>query len=205
MLFNITGIDGCGKGAQIELLDKFLRQQGFETFISKAYGDAEKECFSAFIEYWDQISIMFAFQAMHTHQRVEAEQALTRRQVVIADRWDESYFAYHTNHGLLKNEPDLRNRLNAIAFNGMTPDVTFFLRVSPETAQKRRQVRGEDFFDRRGETYHRIMAEAYELMAKEQGWIIVDGEPEIRRVHYRIRDHVLHYLNRNPPEQGRLL
>ncbi|MEK7608041.1 MAG: dTMP kinase [Patescibacteria group bacterium] len=175
MFICFSGIDGCGKGTQKEFLADYYRGLGNRVFLSKAYGDAEKECFSAFIERWSQEAILFLFQALHTEQRKKAEQALQRGEIVIADRWDESYLAYHEAFGILSMYPALRARLNEIAFASMAPDVTFLIDLSEESARKRLQSRGMDFFDRLSADYHRTMRRKYLELAKERNWIVIDG------------------------------
>lgn len=186
MLICLTGIDGCGKGTQKELLRAHFQNAGKAVFMSKAYGDAEKECFSAFIEYWTQESILFLFQALHVEQRVKAEKALGRGDIVIADRWDESYLAYHSTHGILSSDPCLRDQLNKIAFAGIFPDVTFFLDVSVEQARKRLLSRGMDFFDRLSSDYHSTMRNEYLSIATARKWIIIDGTNPALDIHKEI-------------------
>lgn len=183
MIICLTGIDGCGKGTQKELLKVHLENSGKAVFISKAYGDAEKECFSAFIEYWTQESILFLFQALHVEQRMKAEKALTRGDIVIADRWDESYLAYHSTHGILSSNPCLREQLNSIAFGGIIPDVTFFLNVSVDKARERMLSRGMDFFDRLSNDYHSTMRNEYLSIATDRKWVVIDGTKSPLEIH----------------------
>lgn len=186
MLICLTGIDGCGKGTQKELLRVHLQNMGKSVFMSKAYGDAEKECFSAFVEYWTQESILFLFQALHVEQRVRVEKALTRGEVVVADRWDESYLAYHSTHGILSLDPFLRDQLNRIAFAGIIPDFTFFLDVSVEQARQRLLSRGMDFFDSLSSEYHNTMRNEYLNIATTRNWIILDGTKPHLEIHREI-------------------
>ncbi len=68
MLFNITGIDGCGKTTQVQLLQEYLVEQGKEVFVSKAYGEEEKKILSSIMPNLDQLAILFLFQALHVEQ-----------------------------------------------------------------------------------------------------------------------------------------
>jgi dTMP kinase len=129
MLVTITGIDGCGKGTQLQHLAAFLQGQGRSVFVSKAYGDAEKELFALFIERATDEAVMFLFQAMHAEQRAKAARAQERGEIVLADRWDESYEAYHSQYGVLSHDTELRQRLNEVAFRGWRADTTILLRV----------------------------------------------------------------------------
>jgi thymidylate kinase len=42
MLIAISGIDGCGKTLQVRLLEKWLRSQGRNPLVVKAYDDEAK-------------------------------------------------------------------------------------------------------------------------------------------------------------------
>ncbi|MDP3093309.1 MAG: dTMP kinase [bacterium] len=191
MLICITGIDGCGKGTQIYLLREVLERKGLRIFISKAYDEAEKEGLSHFFLYWDDVAITLAFQALHRQQFVKATEALGAGQIVLADRWDESYLAYHSQFGLLSQDEGLRRRLNKIAFEGKKPDLTFLLKISPERAGLRTEARGRDFFDGKDLEYHARMAEAYETLACAEGWVILDGEKKPLEIHSEIMRVVL--------------
>lgn len=191
MIICFSGVDGCGKGTQKDLLTIALRAKGKSVFSSKAYGDGEKECFAPFIEYWSQEAILFLFQALHVEQRKHMEKALQRGEIVIADRWDESYLAYHRTYGILKDDPTLRNLLNAIVFKGIIPDITFLLDVPVEQTRKRLQLRGADFFDKLPETYHETMRKEYLRLAEERKWIVLDGTRPAIEIHKNILDTVL--------------
>lgn len=186
MLICLTGIDGCGKGTQLSLLTEYLEKQNFPVFVSKAYGDAEKECFSAFINTWSQTAILFLFQALHAEQSLKVRRALAQRRIVIADRWDEAYLAYHSRYGILSCDPKLRARLNEIAFEGISPDVTILLDVPVKVALKRLEARGKDFFDKLPQSYHQAMRDEYLRLAKEKNWHVVDGTRPAIDIHSRI-------------------
>lgn len=183
MIVCITGIDGSGKGIQRELLADYLRSSRHTVYISKAYGDAEKECFSVFIEKWPQEAILFLFQALHVAQRRNAELALKRGEIVIADRWDESYLAYHKHHGILADDVVLRDKLNEIAFCNMRPNITFLLDIRAKKARLRLRSRGMDFFDKLPLHYHETMRQEYLEIAKQRGWIVLDGTAPIKTIH----------------------
>lgn len=195
MLINITGIDGCGKGTQVDSLHKYLEKLGYSVYISKAYGQAEKEIFSLYMEYADDLAIMFLFQSFHVHQRVETEKALKKGDIVIADRWDEAYLAYHSNKGFLMNNPELRDKLNEIAFGGIKPDISFLLDIAPEEGIRRCKIRGADFFDRKGIEYHTKLNVAYKKIAMENNeWVILDGSDSPIKIHKQIISHILNII-----------
>lgn len=190
MLINITGIDGCGKGTQIQHLSDYLAHKGKKVFLSKAYGPREKEMLSLFIERANDIAVMFLFQAMHATQRILAEKALQNGCIVLADRWDDAYLAYHSQHGVLAKDSTLRNQLNELAFGGIKPDVTFLLKVPVSIGQERCRIRGADFFDRKSEVHHQSLADHLEKLAHEEGWMIIDGTKPHREIHEEILSNI---------------
>ena len=196
MLINITGVDGCGKGTQIALLKKYYLQKGCRVEITKAYDEMEKELFSAYIEYASQIEIMFIFQAFHTKQKIATEKALSDGKIVLADRWDETYFAYHRTHGLLSVDKELRDRLNKIAYGDMKPDVSFLLEAEPTVAMQRCVARGADFFDRKGIDYHSELGLMYEKITHEDPnhWRVIEGKRSILEVHKSILKHLENFV-----------
>lgn len=183
MIICFSGIDGSGKGTQGGLLAKHLRLKGKRVFESKAYGDREKESFSPFIGQWSQEAILMLFQALHIEQRKDAEAAIARDEIVIADRWDESYLAYHRNFGTLAKNKALRNELNRIAFDGVIPDIGFLIDVPVEIASIRMEERGKDFFDRLSVSYHNTMRKEYLKIAAERKWVIFDGTKSPTKIH----------------------
>lgn len=166
----------------------FLQKREYDVFLSKAYGQAEKECFSPFMEYWHPDSIMFLFQALHAQQRDKTEKAIKQNKIVIADRWDESYLAYHSNYGKLKNNEKPLEELNTLAFSDIVPDITFLLKTKVSVAKKRCKYRGEDFFDQLSLEYHETMQNAYLKIAKHRNWIVLDGEKPSANIHRAICD-----------------
>lgn len=186
MLICITGIDGCGKSEHVGLLADALEQEGLNVFISKAYGDEEKEMLSKFFEILDGIAITFIFQGLYRQQLAETKKALSQGKIVVADRWDDAYLAYHSRFGFLAQDQELRERLNKIVFEEVIPDLTFFLDVPLGEAELRMQKRGKDFFDDQGREYHCKMAEAYSALAEMRKWVVINADQEIMAVHNQI-------------------
>jgi dTMP kinase len=194
LLINITGIDGCGKGTQLGHLADFLRSKNKPVFMSKAYGDAEKELFALFMETATPEGVLFLFQALHAEQRAKAEKALKRGEIVLADRWDDSYEAYHSQNGILSSDQKLRFRLNEIAFGGICADITFLLKVPVDIAMERCRIRGADFFDLKGREYHQSLSDRMDQLAAEQNWVVLDGTLPHREIHRRTVETISHYM-----------
>lgn len=196
-LVAISGIDGCGKSMQIEMTREWLIDQGHEVFVSKAYDDLMKVQLRPLIDSWDdQTAIMFLFQALHAKQCTEAQLALSKGAIVLADRWDESYTAYHSNFGFLAEDSQLREKLNLLAFRGIVPSLGFMLTVPTSTARRRREGRGkvETLEDRPDSYYEKVQATQFAI-ANERGWKIIDGTLTPDEVQASIRHSITSHLN----------
>ena len=192
----LSGVDGSGKGTQIALLSKYLEQQGYDVAVTKAYGDEEKETLAPWLEYLDDVAITLVFQAMHRQQYASTVSALKRGKVVISDRWDESFWAYHKQYGYLADKPELREALNQMSFNSHKPDLGILLDVDPRITRRRLKVRGMDYFDRKPVPHHDSLREGYLEYAREQDWHIIDGGQTSEAVHHQIIEAVKPLIDR---------
>ena len=188
MLIVISGIDGTGKTLQVNMLENWYQMQGKRVAIVKAYSDDVKIACRHFVDTWtNQMAIMFLFQALHAQQYTAAMNALQKGEVVIADRWDESYLAYHSCFGVLAEQQDLRNRLNEMAFRNVTPDYGFVITVPAEVARKRRLSRGKvERLEDRDDQYYETIQAAYCRIACQRKWQIIDGTKTPEEIHQKI-------------------
>ncbi|HUX36221.1 MAG TPA: dTMP kinase [Candidatus Paceibacterota bacterium] len=188
MLIALSGIDGCGKTVQVNLLEQWLKDKGKSTLVVKAYDDISKLILRQFMEKWtDDAAIMFLFQALHAQQYSVALNALSEGQVVIADRWDESYLAYHRNFGFLSKQYDVYSMLNSLAFHDKIPDAGFIIKVPPEIARRRRESRGKpERFEDRPDNYYDLVQDTYCEIAADREWKVLDGTKTPQEIHEEI-------------------
>lgn len=173
------------------MLNEALSSLGHETVICKAYGENEKAMFSDYVSRIDQVSLMFLFQAFHVEQCLRAIKEEAAGKIVLADRWDESYLAYHEQFGVLSSDNFLRSRLNQLAFRQIKPDLSFLLHLSAADSAVRRSPDEKDFFDRMTAEYHQKMSDRYNEIGMALGWVILDGSDSIGSIHQDILGHVL--------------
>ena len=78
------------------------------------------------------------------------------------------------------------HELNRIATDGLLPDLTILLRVDPETGLARAE--SEDRFEAEGVAFQRLVAGAYEEIARREPerFVVVDGSGSPEEVHTRI-------------------
>lgn len=188
MLINISGIDGCGKSLQVDMLQSWLKRQGRKSIVTKAYDDIAKLVCRPFIDNWtDDAAIMFLFQALHAQQYADTIKALEKGFVVIADRWDESFLAYHQNFGFLSHQEEIRTLLNRIAFREHLPEKGFLIEVPVHVAERRRRLRGKvEKLEDRPSSYYELIQETLLEISSERSWKILDGTKTPEEIHLSI-------------------
>jgi len=196
------GIAGSGKTTQIALLKKKLEKGNWgEVIITKTYEGKIKEAASAFIKALNldprSISMMFLFQALHAEQYKKTKEALESGKIVIADRWNESFWAYHSNFLPLSQKPKkMLKILDELAFQKLEPQITFLLDASEETALQRILLRNPKdmivpeigtkkfFIPIEPKKFFTIQRKYYLETARQKNWIIINADDKsIKNIH----------------------
>lgn len=142
------------------------------------------------------MTITLIFQGLHRQQYVEARKSLSKGKIVIADRWDETYLAYHAEFGFLSENHEIMYRLNKLAFEELIPDITFFIDTPIEAAQRRLKARGMDFFDKKSAEHHLKMRELIINVLKGRNSIFIDGAMDINEIHLAIVKEISDYFQK---------
>lgn len=153
------------------------------------------------LEVAPETELLLMLAARAEFVRALVRPALEAGEVVLADRYELSTFAYQ---GMARGLGlDRVEELNAFATGGLRPDVLLLLEVSPETGRRRKAEDPErDRMEREDVAFHRDVADAYERLVEEDrgeltagpdGLVRVEAEGEIDEVHRRVRE-ALHGL-----------
>jgi dTMP kinase len=190
----IEGVEGSGKSTQSRLLSEWLTEVGIANILTREPGGTQvgEEIRRALLHGGvvpprTELLLMVAARAAFVDQVVRP--ALDRGQVVIADRYELSSFAYQ-GYGRGVPLDDVR-RVNRFATGGLRPDLTILLDVEPQEGAARRQRSGAaaDRIESAGDDFHRDVAQAYRLLsASEPGVAVIPGEAPPETVHARIRE-----------------
>ncbi|WP_324695262.1 dTMP kinase [Novosphingobium aerophilum] len=189
----LEGGEGAGKSTQSRLLAEALRARGLDVVTTREPGGTGgAEAIRELLLHGDgdgwgarAEALLFA-AARSDHVEKLIRPALARGAWVVCDRFLDSSRAYQGGGGGL-SDGDIRT-LHAIGSEGMLPDLTVLIEVSPSVAAKRLALRDVDGTDRIGgreATYHARVAQAFARFAEGEparfARIDGDGTPEETR------------------------
>lgn len=191
------GVEGSGKGTQVELARKYLEGEGYDVLVTREPGGTPLGERLREVLLGDQPldaraeALLFAAgRAQHAVHVIRP--ALEKGRVVLCDRYVDSSLAYQgVGRGL--GEPDVLS-LSAWATQGLFPDLVILLNIDPEEGLERSG--GDDRFESEGEAFHQQVADAYLHIADEhpERFVVVDalGTPE--EVQERVRAAILRFI-----------
>ena len=181
-------IDGCGKSTQLNMLKDEFTNKGIEFIeVREPGGTAVGEKIRTILldrknDSMTRMAELLLFESARAQITEEVIiPALNKGINVICDRFYDSTTAYQGYAN--KMGRDLTDFLNLKATNETYPDITLLLDIDPETAYKRRSVRGEeDRIEMMGLAYQEAVREGYLELAKGEERIKVldaDRTPEV--------------------------
>ncbi len=199
MLISFEGVDGCGKSTQIELLQQHLEQMhSKKVHIYREPGGVPlaEELRSLLLDIRhtiDPVSELLMFSSARSQlvqEKITPD--LSQGTIVILDRYFDSTTAYQGyGRGVLSLE-DI-HRLNKWASHGQIPDVTFYLKLSWQTAKYRMKDRdqNQDRMERSGsDFFERVISGYDELAQREQRICTIDATASIEEVFEIVRSRV---------------
>lgn len=188
ILIAVEGIDGSGKSTLVKYIEDELKKEGRQV-ARVATREMEREHIyqSVMDEYAVDINLpagMFFFQMLHANKADRIRRALMEGKIVIADRWDLSFFVWHENFGFFSKESvELREGVSRLAFGDLKPNLGIYLDVSVDKALERRMWRKDFAVDLEKERrfYNKIIT-SYKSLVQRHGWITVDANNEFDQV-----------------------
>jgi len=196
MFICFEGIAGSGKTTQARLLATYLRNNKKKTvFVGAAYEGSRRKAVSTFINSTgitaDQNAVMFLFQALHATHYHETMHAINMGQIVIADRWRQSFFSYHLYQKTFGQNVNLMSEIDRLAYRTLEPDIYFLIDLPAEIAYQRFLVRekrlndhGLDSKDLKGFI---SVSKYYRQLAHNQNWHIIDGKQSKKAIFIEIK------------------
>ncbi len=192
------GTDGSGKTTQIKLLEDYLKGKGYEVVLSREPGgtkvselirDLILDPANNEIVPLTEMILYAASRAQHVAQVIKP--SIEAGKIVICDRFVDSSYAYQgSGRGVdLKIIADV----NRVAIDGISPDITFFLDIDPETAIKRRiNATGADRIEQEKLDFHKRVYEGYKKMSLlfPDRIMTIDAEKPIDEISSQINKYI---------------
>ena len=187
MFITFEGGEGTGKTTQINILKKYLEDQGLEVVITREPGgvvSAENIRAVIFDNEIDPITeTMLYAAARREHYIKKIKPALDASKIVICDRFIDSSIVYQ---GIVRGVGvDLVENINKYAINNVEPDLTIFFDLDPETGLKRVSLRNEQMnrFDKESLDFHLKVRKGYNLLSKTRNrFVLIDASKSIEDV-----------------------
>lgn len=196
VFITFEGIDGSGKSTQIEKLKKHLRKEGTRVEVFRDPGgpvvsEKVREILLNPDFEIDPITELLLFSAARSQLMAEKVLPnLSKGSVVILDRFYDSTTAYQ-GYGRQSVPLGEIREMNEIASHKREPDLTIYMKVPFEEAQKRMAQKVKDRMEQAGVTFYEKVIEGFERLAEEEERIFtVDATQKPDRVHALIWNHV---------------
>ncbi|MEU8776274.1 dTMP kinase [Streptomyces sp. NPDC048606] len=177
----LEGGDGAGKSTQVEALADWIRGKGHEVVVTREPGATPVgkrlrsillDVSSAGLSNRAEALLYAADRAEHVDTVVRP--ALERGAVVISDRYIDSSVAYQGAGRDLS--PTEIARISRWATDGLVPNLTVLLDVSPETARERFTEAPDRLESEPAEFHRRVRAGFLTLAAADPGrYLVVDA------------------------------
>jgi thymidylate kinase len=197
MIACVTGPDGSGKSTQVAAVAGWLRKEGHSVAISQIWDPMLDPAFAgralfdspakadAYLELLDSTSRMYFL--CHALQESLVRARARETDVVLLNAYWYKYHAVEVAHG--GDAPTLRT-INSVL---PEPDVTFYLRIPPALAARRKErftgyetgfaaARTAAAF----ESFQVVAAREMAALAGELGWVALPGEEPATTITERI-------------------
>ncbi|MCE1179637.1 MAG: dTMP kinase [Micrococcales bacterium] len=184
------GGDGAGKSTQVRMLAEVLRRAGREVLLTRQPGGTplggqlrDMVLHGGHVAARAEALIFAADKAQHVEELIRP--ALEQGQAVITDRYTDSSVAYQ-GAGRDLGAKEIHD-LQMWAVDGLVPDLTVIVDISPEEGRRRR---GEvhDRLESEADDFHAaVRAHFLDLAAAApQRYLVVDGTAAPEAIHAQI-------------------
>jgi dTMP kinase len=199
MFITFEGIDFCGKSTQVRLLKEYLEKKDKKvviirepggTIISEKIRDILLDKKNSEMSIETEILLFSASRAQLVRQVIKPY--IEKDYYVISDRFHDSTTAYQ---GFGRGIPlDSVKAINRFALGTVLPDVTFFLDITVEEAEKRKSANSLIELDRIESTkadFFRRVREGYLFLTEnESRYKLINGTLSIEMIHKIIIEEI---------------
>lgn len=196
MFITFEGIDGVGKSTQLDLLEKYLIEQGHQVLRTLEPGGTElgQEIRHLLLHRKGDVSarseaLLYAADRAH-HVATKIRPALAAGRIVLSDRYFDSSVAYQGAAREL-NVDDVRD-ISLWAVDNLIPTLTVLLDLSADLAIARRGNKGTepDRLESEQLEFFERAREQYLNMATEPRFLVVDATNSVEDIHRQVLGRV---------------
>ena len=173
LFITMEGCEGAGKSLQCKMLSQYLQGLGYNTLLTREPGGTKiseqirgilLDPVNKNMSPATEALLYSAARAQHIFEAIKP--ALEKGFFVISDRFTDSSIVYQGFARKLGYE-NIKN-INAFATNGLEPDITFFIDISPESSLTRKQSDAAlDRIELENIKFHMDVYEGYKKLAKQ--------------------------------------
>jgi len=193
LFITFEGGEGSGKTTQIQLLTGHLQRKGYTVTTTREPGGTRigdqirRLLLDSSLSEMDKHTEALLYAASRAQLvREIIRPALARENIVICDRYIDSSIAYQVfARGL---ERDVIMGLSQWATDNLRPDLTFLLRIPPETGLSRAGGGKTDRIEQEELSFHRQVALGYDELAAEdpKRFQIIGADNDVELIHANI-------------------
>ncbi|HBN83193.1 MAG TPA: dTMP kinase [Clostridiales bacterium] len=193
----IEGIDGSGKSTQIENLKAYFHEKGLDVVVTREPGGTRiGEKIRGIVldpenQEMDSLTEMFLYAASRAQHVAElVQKSLDDGVHVICDRFVLSSYVYQ---GIARGiDLEIVKKVNAVAMQGLVPDITFFINIDDDEAFRRRAKRmSSDRIENEDKAFHLKVFKGYRELAKDMENVVwIDGMKSVENVTVDMTGHI---------------
>ena len=200
------GVEGCGKSYQSKKLYYNLKKKKIPAILTREPGGTRsaemirslilKDYFNKknkdkFDKYTDTL-LYLAARNEHVNNKIKP--ALRQKKVVICDRFVDSTLAYQV-YGK-KVDLNFIKSVHKIILNGLKPNITFILRVSPSSSKSRLSKRKtKNRYDKFAQSfYNKVQKSFLKIASNKKNYYVFDSSKNNKLLEKKIINIVEKYL-----------
>ena len=200
------GVEGCGKSFQSKKLFNRLKKRKIKTVLTREPGgtrsaelirklilqdyfrNSKKEKFDKYTD------TLLYLAARNEHIKTKIKPALKQNTVVICDRFVDSTIAYQV-YGKKVSFHFIKN-IHKYILDGLTPNITFILKVSSRSSRKRLlKRRTKNRYDNFSQSFYNKAQKSFLKIAKnKRNYFVIDSSKNDNSIENQIFNIVSKYL-----------
>lgn len=195
MFITFEGIDYSGKSTQARLLHEYLKSKNIKSVLLREPGGTKisekiREILlnKEHLEMYSLTEFMLFSASRAQLVREVIKPHLKKNIIVICDRYYDSSAAYQGFAGKV----DLKKifYVNNLVINGLEPNVTFFIDISPNLALRRSNNRGNllDRIENKKISFYNKVYRGFKEIAKKnrKRFKVINGRKNVKDIHKQI-------------------